>query len=337
MTLTVTLTAHQGQGVDFNDYLTQHFTGFVPHGMPLFNNASDSDETTQIVHLATPETGAEADTRLVALEGQDFTYTFSNHTISGTIETIRLGTLGAAWDEEAQDVVLTEGLLTTASTAVTMSGFNITNAPGVAGAVHEIVAGLMGGGPRGGPADASGIIDAVFEQAHDVTGSAAADIYSGTRFGDTVQGRGGNDELWGQRGNDLLKGATGADALHGGAGADTLAGGGGADTLAGGTGRDRLTGGAGADHFVFGSAAEAKGDTITDFSVKGGDLIDLSGLDVELSFIGSDAFSGAAGELRFVTRGGDTRVQADLDGDGRADFNLVLTGEKALTAEDFLL
>ena len=95
MTLTVTLTAQQGQGVDFNDYLTQHFANFVPHGMPMFNAASDSEETTQIVHLATPETGAESDTRLVALEGQDFTYTFSNHTISGTIETIRLGAAAA--------------------------------------------------------------------------------------------------------------------------------------------------------------------------------------------------------------------------------------------------
>ena len=121
MTLTVTLTAQQGQGVDFNDYLTQHFANFVPHGMPMFNAASDSEETTQIVHLATPETGAESDTRRVALEGQDFTYTFSNHTISGTIETIRLGTLGAAWDEDAQDVALTGGLLTTDSAAVTLS------------------------------------------------------------------------------------------------------------------------------------------------------------------------------------------------------------------------
>ena len=337
MTLTVTLTAQQGQGVDFNDYLTQHFTDFAPHGMPLFNNATDSDETTQIVHLATPEAGAEADTRFVALEGDDFTYTFSNHTISGTIETIRLGTLGAAWDAEAGDVALTDGLLGAAGTAVTLSGFNITNAAGVAGAVHEIVAGLMGGGPSGGNADASNILEAVFGQAHDVTGSSAADVYSGTRFGDSVQGRGGDDVISGLRGNDLLKGATGADALAGGAGADTLAGGSGADTLSGGVGRDQLTGGSGADHFVFDSAAEAKGDTITDFSVRGGDVIDLSGLETELSFVGSDAFSGAAGELRFVIRGGETRVQADLDGDGRADFNIALTGEKTLTAEDFLL
>ena len=337
MTLTVTLTAQQGQGIDFNDYVAQHFSDFIPHGMPLFNTASDSEETTQIVHLATPETGAEADTRLVALEGQDFTYTFSNHTISGTIETIRLGTLGAAWDQETQDVVLTNGLLTTASTAVTLSGFNITNAVGVAGAVHEIVAGLMGGGPNGGAADASGLLEAVFGQAHDVRGSTAADIYSGTRFGDTVQGRGGDDELWGLRGNDLLKGQAGADALQGGAGSDTLAGGAGADTLAGGTGRDRLTGGSGADHFVFGSPVEAKGDTITDFAVKGGDVMNLSGLEGDLTFIGTEGFSGEAGELRFVIRGGDTRVQADLDGDGRADFNLVLSGAKALTVEDFLL
>lgn len=341
MTLTITLTAQQGEGINFNDYLTQHFSGFMPSGMPLFNAADGTEETTQIVHLATPETGAEAEARFVALEGEDFLYTFANHTISGTIETIRLGSLGAAWDAEAQDVVLTDGLLTTASSAVTLSGFNITNAAGVAGDVHEIVAGLMGGGPSGGAADASLILDALFAQAHNVIGSSAGDTYSGTRFGDTVQGRGGDDVLSGLNGADSLAGGLGADTLSGGRGADQLLGGAGADVLMGGGGHDALTGGRGADHFVFGSAAVAKGDTITDFSLRAGDVIDLSGIaaedDAGLTFIGAARFSGDAGELRFVFREGDTRVLADLDGDGRADFSLVLTGEKALTAEDFLL
>lgn len=368
MTLTITLTAQNGQGVDFNSYLTEHFTDFTPNGMPLFNNATGSDETTQIVQVATVETGAEADTRFVALEGEDFTYTFSNHTISGTIETINLGTLGAAWDAEAEDLVLTDGLLTTAATAISISGFNITNAAGVAGEVHEIVAGLMGGGMSGGTADASNIVEAIWAEAHDVTGSTGNDSYSGTRFGDTVQGRAGNDVLSGLRGADVLSGGAGADTLSGGAGADslvggvgndalsggggadllsggrgidTLSGGTGADTLSGGGGRDVLTGGRAADHFVFGSAAGAQGDRITDFSVTSGDVIDLTAIEAEdgaaLSFIGTDRFSGEAGELRFVFRNGDTRVQADLDGDGRADFTILLTGEKTLTAEDFLL
>lgn len=368
MTLTITLTAQNGQGVDFNSYLTEHFTDFTPNGMPLFNNATDSDETTQIVQVATLETGAEADTRFVALEGEDFTYTFSNHTISGTIETINLGTLGAAWDAEAEDLVLTDGLLTTAATAISISGFNITNAAGVAGDVHEIVAGLMGGGMSGGTADASNIVEAIWAEAHNVTGSTGNDTYSGTRFGDTVQGRAGNDVLSGLRGADVLSGGAGADTLSGGAGADTLSGGIGndvlaggdgadllsggrgidtltggigADTLSGGGGRDVLTGGRAADHFVFGSAAGAQGDRITDFSVTSGDTIDLTAIEAEdgaaLSFIGTDRFSGEAGELRFGFRNGDTRVQADLDGDGRADFTILLTGEKTLTAGDFLL
>ncbi len=363
MTLTVNLTATQGQGVDFNAYLAEHFDGFVPYGMPMFNAAADSAETTQIVHLATPEVGAEAQTRIVALEGQDFTYTFSNHTISGTIETIRLGTLGAAWDATAGDVALTNGLLTTASTAVTLSGFNITNAVGVAGAVHGIVAGLMGGGPSGGTADASGIVQAIWGQAHNVIGSAGADVYSGTRFGDSVQGRNGDDNLSGLRGNDLLQGGGGADTLAGATGADTLAGGAGndsllggqgadvlqgnqgADVISGGLGSDVLTGGRDADSFVFASRAEVIGDRITDFSLAGGDTINLSRIDASsaargnqaFDFIGRAAFSGEAGELRIVLRNGETRVQADLNGDGRADFALVLTGEKILTAEDFVL
>jgi hypothetical protein len=140
--------------------------------------------------------------------------------------------------------------------------------------------------------------------------------------------------------NNTLFGNAGADTLRGLAGDDRLVGGAGDDLLIGGTGRDSMEGGAGADRFVFAAgdlAALARPDTIRDFDVNGGDLIDLSALGA-LSFIGSDGFNGqGSGELRYQQQGRFTFVYGDLDGDGRADFAVQLEGVNILSEDDFVL
>ena len=81
------------------------------------------------------------------------------------------------------------------------------------------------------------------------------------------------ENLIGSDRDDTLTGNTAANVLTGGAGDDTLSGGAGRDMLTGGAGDDTLTGGAGADGFVF-SGAHGQ-DTIRDFSLVGGDFLDL--------------------------------------------------------------
>lgn len=374
MTLRITLTADPatGKGVNFTAALASYFADFVPYQMPWFLEPTGSRETTQILHLDTPVAGAEAKTRVVVLDGEDFLYTFSNHTVSGTIDTIRLATLGKAWDAAAGDLALKGGLIHGVQTAITIDGLGIDNAPGVAGDVHAIVAGLMGGGPDGNSVDAQPLLDHLWAEGHLVKGSTGADTYLGTAFGDTLRGLGGNDTLNGRGGADLLQGGAGADRLSGGAGADTLSGdagadsllggagndrltggagadvltgGAGADTLSGGAGADRLTGGAGGDTFVFANAAAARGDTITDFRAAQGDVIDLSALDADaglaghqaLEFLGRGAFTGAGGELRLLSGKGFVQLVADLDGDRQADFRITLTGAPSVLADDLLL
>ena len=79
-----------------------------------------------------------------------------------------------------------------------------------------------------------------------------------------------------------------------GAGKDVLNGGTGNDRLTGGAGQDTLTGGSGKDVFVFGNkelcTSTKTADYITDFSGKGGDRIDLRGIDADVKKKGDQNF-----------------------------------------------
>ena len=150
----------------------------------------------------------------------------------------------------------------------------------------------------------------------------------------------GNDAMTGTAMNDILAGLGGNDSLSGLAGNDTLFGGLGADTL---------TGGLAADIFVLGSLAESgvgpgSRDIITDF-LSGTDKISFAQIDADtavandqaFAFIGTSAFSGMAGQLRYGLVSGYTVMEGDVNGDMLADFHLQLTGSQTLLAADMLL
>ena len=94
-------------------------------------------------------------------------------------------------------------------------------------------------------------------------------------------------EVYGSNGtNDTLSGTLSSDTLRGLGGNDTLNAGGGDDLLVGGVGDDILSGGSGEDVFKFnfndiGTAATPARDTITDFNMSEGDVLDLSGVLVD--------------------------------------------------------
>jgi Ca2+-binding RTX toxin-like protein len=153
-------------------------------------------------------------------------------------------------------------------------------------------------------------------------------------------------------GDDSLAGGALADRLNGGAGDDQLFGLGGNDTLIGGLGTDTLRGGGGKDIFRFESAddsstAVGEEDRIVDFQ-KANDKIDLSAIDADettegnqaFTFVGEATFSNKAGELRSSRVDDKTSlVEGDTDGDGFADFAILVTVNSAqpLTATDFIL
>jgi hypothetical protein len=136
--------------------------------------------------------------------------------------------------------------------------------------------------------------------------------------------------------------------IFGGADDDVITGGAGNDLIYGGLGADTLTGGAGNDVFRYQSADEstpAGRDGIQDFTT--GDIIDLSRIDAifgtpendGFTFIGSGAFTHHAGELQAVNTAGNIwTVSGDIDGDGNADFQVIVVSadNHVIGAGDFV-
>lgn len=147
-------------------------------------------------------------------------------------------------------------------------------------------------------------------------GAASGDSYAGF------------EAIWGSAGgDDQLRGDSGANSLFGYGGADVLEGGAGRDILRGGAGQDTLTGGIGNDTFEF-VAISQFGDTITDFSLAGGNndtfLFSASELGGGLAagVLAATQFQTRADNLaqdaddRFIFRTTDKSLWFDVDGNG---------------------
>ncbi|WP_018044645.1 calcium-binding protein [Methylobacterium sp. 88A] len=147
-------------------------------------------------------------------------------------------------------------------------------------------------------------------------------VFSGTA-NLTANGNAGNNEIYGNAGDNQIYGDDGRDLLYGRAGADT---------------------------FVFKDATDSDvaiggRDIVKDFDFAQGDRIDFSAIDANsglagdqgFQFVGTQAFSGEAGELRMKFGGGNTLLQGDTNGDGAVDFAVLLQGHHVLDNGSFVL
>ncbi|MEZ5775649.1 MAG: M64 family metallopeptidase [Hyphomicrobiaceae bacterium] len=198
---------------------------------------------------------------------------------------------------------------------------------------------------RGDRSDLEESVSWTVENDYLLRGTGAGEVLTGTDNAQVIRAGAGSDTVRGLAGDDTIWGDSGNDRIHGGDGNDVIRP---------GTGRDFMTGGSGRDVFDFDSRAEigrgAARDRITDFRVRVDD-IDLRTIDAStkkagnnaFKFIGQGAFHKHAGELHYVKLNGPgtshdrTLVEGDVNGDGRADFQIELTGLKSLGAHDFLL
>jgi len=189
-----------------------------------------------------------------------------------------------------------------------------------------------------------------------LVGAGGADSLLTGAGQDTLEGGGGNDVLtgYGDATGSLLVGGGGDDAIIDyGHGVETLLGGAGKDhlyghgVLEGGADRDTLEatgvgnllrGGGGNDFYAFTLPGDGDGvanpSTIRDSTIA---QINLSSFDADTNKRGDqqftlvDAFDGHAGELTIAYDASDhfTHVEGDLDGDGDAEFVLLIKGDHA--------
>ena len=168
------------------------------------------------------------------------------------------------------------------------------------------------------------IVDDGFGGSGAVTGF---ELVFGTTLGDQITGDDAANFLYGGHGADRLSGSWGDDYLDGETGNDTLFGGEGADRLVGRGGADILIGGFGSDTFFVtdtNAAAAMDGDVILDFDM--GDRIAFAVTGLSFTFVGTNAFSRVAGQLRYYKSGDAAVVELDQNGDGIADASLKVQG-----------
>lgn len=175
--------------------------------------------------------------------------------------------------------------------------------------------------------------------------------YAGTGVSFIVNGSTGSDVIKAGNASHTINAGDGVDQIRGGGQIDTINGGAGNDKIMGLGGADVITGGTGNDQFRYffssDSGMGAAADRITDFAV-GQDLFNFALIDADalapddqaFSFIGTAAFSNTGlGQIRYLTSGADLIVQADVDGNGVADMEIILqgVGGGTLSAGDFVL
>ena len=282
--------------------------------------------------------------------------TFSGKGLDGEIvQTVRIGKDNVKLDAEVGDAETSDNgpaVLAVGKTVTGTSGNDVLRGSngndvleGGAGA-DRLIGGK--GMDTASYVNSDGFVRVDLEKEAFTTGEAIGDTFSSI---EVFQMGGHNDRLKGDAADNVFLGGGGSDRLYGRAGDDVLTGEMGWDMLYGNHGVDVMTGGGGpaVDRFIYyhlsdSGVGQGNRDIITDFK-SNEDRIEISRFDAdegrrgnqEFDFIGDAAFTGDAGELRYEAGNGLTIVQADTDGDGRADFEIELRGVMDLVETDFLL
>lgn len=211
----------------------------------------------------------------------------------------------------------------------------------VVDSAKDVVTELVGEGTDTVRASLNWVLGANFENlvltgtAANGTGNAEANTITGTEGANILLGLDGNDKLVGNGGEDHLVGGVGSDNLSGGTGNDLLEGGSGNNVLSGGTGSDVFKIGQDSVRLSGSSALALQTDQIIDFSQTSGDRIDLTAIDANSTVAGDQAFTFVsafgfqAGEATLIYDAAvnQTILRLDIDGDGKADYQLRLDGD----------
>jgi Ca2+-binding RTX toxin-like protein len=296
-------------------------------GVDTYDGGAGNDRISFYIFASTQGVIANLTTQTIANDG------FGNAETMTSIEGLGAGTAFAdhfTGDENANQLLAANG-----DTVIALGGDDVIQLDGAPVTLD------------GGEGNDSISVFTLSRLVPDTTGDGLADLETGTQgvIVDLSLGQIINDgfglsgtlisieNVGGSGLADTLTGDAGDNRLTGGGGNDSLAGGGGADRLIGGLNDDTMTGGAGADVYVFETVADLSttGDQIADYEL-GADTLDFSAI-AGLTFIGTAAFSNAAGQMRYERSGGQTVILIDANGDGVADGRVVIANVEAILME----
>ncbi len=328
-----------------------------------------SDDPTRTIMASTGDTGSTGTPHLLQLDMDAVASIYGPAGTGGVYTSSASGSNAvSAWNWDAANQVLIQSAVTLDAVIRGTSVTDIINGSagddrlfGLAG--NDYLTGFAGNDALFGSSGADTLVGGEGDDSYFIASSAAVlienpgqgydDVYSDASF--TLPDNFESLSLFGSgltgiandQGASLFGDGIHATNLIGGAGADYIVGGSGNDTIAGHAGPDLMWGQGGADTFIFTAMADAPaGDpsAIGDYE-DGIDRIDLSAIRTtggpapgsSLTFIGSAGFSNQAGQVHQVAIGADTILEGDADGNGSADFRILLYGSHALQNSDLIL
>ncbi|MGO4704343.1 hypothetical protein AB4072_01020 [Microvirga sp. 2MCAF38] len=202
MAITIKLTAAEAyaKGVNFNTYMVSYFADFAFEGWPYILGGSSTYKGDQLVLLDNID---GRNTKAMVLDGSNFEYYFASHIMTGTLKSIKLGTLGDSYSSSKSSFTQDASKhIVNYAAPLEISGLSISGST-AGGPFHDLVSGLMGGVSAGGRSTNPSLLkSALASQAQKLIGSSGADTYTGTKYNDTIRGNGGNDTLDGGAGVD---------------------------------------------------------------------------------------------------------------------------------------
>ena len=168
ITITLNNVAAYTKGVKYDSYIKSYFANFAFEGWPYITGGASQFDGNQLILL---DNLAGRNTKAIVMDGRNFSYHFSKHVMSGTLQTIKLAILGDSYKSGGSFTTDSAGHIINVAAPVEIKGLSIANGVGVKGDFHNLTAGLMGGVAGGNKADATILKETLASEAINLRGS----------------------------------------------------------------------------------------------------------------------------------------------------------------------
>src|SRR5262245_37062790 len=121
-------------GVNYDAYMVSYFADFVFEGWPYITGGQSQFDGDQLIIL---DNLAGRNTKSIVMDGLAFSYHFASHTMSGTLQTIKLATLANSYKSDGSFTTDGAGHIINVAAPVEITGLSISNPRQVRGDFHN--------------------------------------------------------------------------------------------------------------------------------------------------------------------------------------------------------